>query len=432
MMEKFKSLAQRIINGADVDHVQVSVRRAKEDNTRFGETRITQNMSKDETFVSIEVFIGKKRGSVTFTSNEDIDLKEMVRRAKEAALSNMDDPEFLPPVERSEIPIISRRFESSENLEPMRKAEILQKIFKDAKSSGLNVAGLFTNSLFQYGIFNSNGHEAYYEATGAGFSITVQTSTSSGYAKDAHEDFEKIDPYGIYEIAKNKAILGQNPRDLEPGHYDVVLEPLAVADFLDFMIFDLDARGADEGRTYFSGKMGQKIFDERVTLYTDPLSELNPWVPFDHEGVPVEKTVFIRNGVLENLYYDRYWAMKNNRKPTGRFTSYILQDGVHTTDELIKKVERGLLVTRFWYIRYVDRKSLTVTGMTRDGLFYIENGEIKYPVKNFRFNESPARVLSAIVELGKGKRVVGEEFSFPAYVPALLVKDFNFSSKTEF
>lgn len=432
MMEKYRDLARRIIQEAKADHVVVNVRRTKEDNTRFGETRITQNMSRDETFVKVEVSVGKKTGSVSFTLKDDINIGEIVRRAREAALSNVEDPEFLPPVEKVEIPFVSRKFEITENLDPLHKAEILRGIFNDARSSGLNVAGLFTNGLYHRAVFNSYGLEAYYEATGVSFSVTVQSETSSGYAKDAHENFEKINPFEIYEIAKKKAILGQNPRDLDPGYYDVVLEPLAVADFLDFMIFDLDARGADEGRNYFAGKMGQKIFDNRVTLYTDPLSELNPWIPFDEDGVPVEKTIFIRNGVLENLYYDRFWAFKNNKKPTGRFTSYILEDGPYSEEELIKKVEKGLLVTRFWYIRYVDRKSLTVTGMTRDGLFYIENGEIKYPVKNFRFNESPARVLSAIIEIGKGKRVVGEEFSFPAYVPTLLVKDFNFTSKTEF
>lgn len=432
MMEKYRDLAKRIIKEAKADHVVVNIWRSKEDNTRFGETRITQNMSKDETLVKVEVSVGKKTGSVSFTLHDDVDIGEIGRRARDAALGNVEDPEFLPPVEKVEIPFVSRKFESTENLDPVRKAEILRDIFNDARSSGLSVAGLFTNGLYQRAFLNSNGLEAYYEATGASFSITVQTQTSSGYAKDAHENFERLNPFEIYEVAKRKAIVGQNPRDLEPGYYDVVLEPLAVADFLDFMIFDLDARGADEGRNYFAGKMGQKIFDERVTLYTDPLSELNPWIPFDDDGVPIEKTIFIRNGVLENLYYDRFWAFKNNRKPTGRFTSYILEGGSLSVDELVKKVERGLLVTRFWYIRYVDRKSLTVTGMTRDGLFYIENGEIKYPVKNFRFNESPARVLNAIIEVGKGRRVVGEEFSFPAYVPALLVKDFNFASKTEF
>ncbi|MDD5573216.1 MAG: metallopeptidase TldD-related protein, partial [Candidatus Hydrothermia bacterium] len=255
---------------------------------------------------------------------------------------------------------------------------------------------------------------------------------SSGYAKDQNEDIGKIKPLDIYAVAKEKAIKGMNPKDLEPGFYDVILEPLAVADFVDFMLFDMDARGADEGRSFFSGKHGQKIFDERVTLYSDPFSELNPSMPFDNEGVAIKKINWVKSGVLENLYYDRYWAKKNNKKPTGRPFSLIFADTEKSMDELIKKVKRGLLITRFWYIRYVDRKSITLTGMTRDGLFYIEDGIMRYPVKNFRFNDSPARALANVIDIGKGRRIVGEEISFATYMPTLLIKDFNLASKTEF
>jgi predicted Zn-dependent protease len=432
MMEIFRDVAKKIIENSRADHTEVFFYRLKEDNTRFGESRITQNMAKDITQLTLKVHLGKKTGAVQVTLNEDLKVGEILSRAMDIAKSSVEDPEYVPPVEKQDIPLISRAFKETEELSPKSKAEILKEIFEDAKRSNLKVAGLFTNGLYQYGVFNSDGLEAYYETTMASFSNTVQTETSSGYASDQHEDVKNLVPQEIYKIAKEKALLGQNPRDLEPGQYDVVLEPLAVADFLVFMLWTMDARGADEGITYFSGKLGQKIFDERVNMYSDPMSPLNPSIPYDSDGLLLRRIDWIKRGVLENLYYDRYWAMKQNKKPTGRPFAMIFEDSQKSVNDLVKQVEKGLLVTRFWYIRYVDRKSITVTGMTRDGLFYIEKGEIKYPVKNLRFNESPARVLASLIDIGKGKRVVGEEASFAMYMPALLVKGFNFTSKTEF
>ncbi|MDI6851118.1 MAG: TldD/PmbA family protein [bacterium] len=432
MMEKFKNVAKKIIDSSKADHTEIFLYRVKEDNTRFGESRITQNMAKDITYLTIKVHSGKKTGAVQVTLSEDLKIGELLSRAMDIAKSSVEDPEYVPPVEKQDIPVISRAFRETEELPPHKKAEVLKEIFEDAKKKNLKVAGLFTNGLYQYGVFNSNGLEAYYETTMASFSNTVQTESSSGYARDQAEDVRNLMPKEIYHTAREKALMGQNPRDLEPGQYDVVLEPLAVADFLAFMLWTMDARGADEGITYFSGKLGQKIFDERVNMYSDPMSPLNPSIPFDGDGLLLRRVDWIKHGVLENLYYDRYWAMKQNKKPTGRPFAVIFEDTQKSVGDLIKQVEKGLLVTRFWYIRFVDRKSITITGMTRDGLFYIENGEIKYPVKNFRFNESPARVLANLIDIGKGKRVVGEEASIAMYMPALLVKDFNFSSKTEF
>lgn len=433
MMDRYRNVAKKIIESSKADHTEVFFYRVKEDNTRFGESRITQNMSKDVTSVTVQVHFGKKKGSVTLTLNDDIKVEEILRRANDIAKSNVEDPEYLPPVERQDIPIISRAVSDTENLLPLVKAEALRRIFDDARKDNLRVAGLFTNGRYEYSIFNTNGFETYYDTTMASFSTTVQTETSSGYAKDQSENIKDLKPEEIYGVAKEKAIKGQKPRDLDPGLYDVILEPIAVADFVDFMIFEMQARGADEGRTFFAGKQGQKIFDERVTIYSDPFSELNPSIPFDNEGVAIKRINWVNKGVLENLYYDRFWAHKNGRKPTGMpFLGLIFEDSSKSINELIKKVNRGLLVTRFWYIRFVESKTITLTGMTRDGLFYVEDGEIKYPVKNFRFNESPARVLANIIEIGKGRRVVGEEMSFATYMPALLVKDFNFASKTEF
>ncbi len=433
MMEKFKSIAKRIFDISKADHTEVTFYREKEDNTRFGESRITQNMSKDVTTITLKVHLGERTGSISATLNDDLRIGDLVERAIEVAKNNVPDPEYVPPVEKEEdIPLVSRAVADTENASPSSKADALKKIFENAKGKNLKVAGLFTNGLYQIGVFNTNGVEAYYETTMAKFSNTVMSDTSSGYAKDHNEDINLLDPFKVYEIAREKALMGQNPRDLEPGQYDVILEPLAVADLIVFMLFDMDARGADEGRTFFAGKLGSKVFDERVNMYSDPFSPLNPSIPFDMDGLPLKKTYWVRNGVLENLYYDRYWAKKQGKKPTGRPFALIFEDSEKTTEELIKKVAKGLLVTRVWYVRFVERKSITITGMTRDGLFYIENGEIKYPVKNFRFNESPARMLSSIVDIGKGKRVVGEEVSFSIYMPTLLVKDFNFSSKTEF
>ncbi|MEK6572430.1 MAG: metallopeptidase TldD-related protein, partial [Bacteroidota bacterium] len=286
---------------------------------------------------------------------------------------------------------------------------------------------------------NSKGLFGYHKSTRATYSSTARTKdgTGSGWVGRGYNKVSKIDALSYYGIAADKAIRSANPRPLEPGVYEAVLEPSATADILSSFSFSLDARNADEGRSFFAKKgggtkLGEKLFDEKVTIYSDPIDEEVPGNPFGAGGLPQRKVAWVENGVLKNLTYSRFWAQKQGKEPVPPPSNLLIKGGDETFEDLVKSVKRGVLVSTIWYIRSLDPQTMLLTGLTRDGNFYIENGEIKYPVKNFRWNESPAFVLSNVVGMTKSMRVMGKESSSAnVSAPAMLVKEFHFSSVSD-
>jgi len=428
-----EEIAEKIIKESSGDETVIYIMSYNRHYTRFAENRITQNMAREVTEINIEVHFGNKKGSAATTSLNYEDLKNTLKRAEEVAKHAPEDPEYVPPVEPAKIDDVRRFYEETLNLSPEDKALSLRKIFDSAVHSGVKVAGLYTNGEREFAVFNSRGHEASHRSSEVSFTITVQGENSSGYASFFDENIEKLNLEREYEAAFRKQELGKDPKEVEPGTYKVIIEPVAFSNLLMFLYFQMDARAADEGRSFFSEKLGKKLFSESVDLYIDPYSKENPGIPFDGEGFPIGRLNLIEKGVLKSLICDRYWAKKTGRKPTGRPFFFNMGDESTGIEDIIKEVDRGILVTRFWYIRYVDQKSVTVTGMTRDGTFMIEDGKIAYGIKNMRFNESVVNVLQNVLKLGKGKRVGLEYWSSGAnYVPTVLVSEFNFSSKTKF
>ncbi len=426
-------IAEKIIKESNGDETVVYFMSYNRHYTRFAENRITQNMARDVTEINIEVHFGTRKGSAATTSLNYEDIKNTLKRAEQTARHAPEDPEYVPPLEPVKIKNIERFYEETLNLTPENKALSLRKVFSSASRHGVKVAGLYTNGEREFAVYNSRGHEAYHKSSEVSFSITVQGEDSSGYTAFFDENIERLDLEKEYEGAFKKQELGKNPKEVEPGIYKVIIEPVALSNLLLFLYMQMDARAADEGRSFFSGKIGEKIFNELVNLYIDPYSKVNPAIPFDGEGFPLGYINLIDRGVVKSLICDRYWAKKTGRKPTGRPFFFNMDDGQIDVEDLIKEVDRGILVTRFWYIRYVDQKSITVTGMTRDGTFMIEDGKIAYGTKNMRFNESVVNVLKNVLKLGKGKRVGVKYWGSDAnYIPIVLVSEFNFSSKTKF
>jgi predicted Zn-dependent protease len=223
---------------------------------------------------------------------------------------------------------------------------------------------------------------------------------------------------------------------IEPGKYTVILEPAAAAVLLERILFDLDARQADEGRSSFSkagGKtrLNEKLMDERVTIYSDPLHPELPTSTWTGDGRPQEKTTWIEKGVVKNFTYSRYWAQKKGVKAIPAPDSFIMEGGTKSLQDLIAGTKKGILVTRLWYIRDVDPQTLLLTGLTRDGTFYIENGKIMHPIKNFRFNESPIIMLNNLEELGKTERTVSVESNNNYLIPPMKIRDFTFTSLSD-
>jgi len=267
--------------------------------------------------------------------------------------------------------------------------------------------------------------------------VTMRTNdgTGSGWAAGTNNDVSKIKMAEASKIAIDKALMSRNAKALEPGKYTVVLESSAAADLVRLML-NMNARQADEGRSFYSKKgggtkMGEKIVDERVNIYTDPWHDDVPASPWSGDGQARKKMDLIKGGVVSNLFYDRYWASQKNVAPVPFAGNAIMEGGTASIEDMIKDTKKGVLVTRFWYIRPVEPQTLLFTGLTRDGTFYIENGKIKHPIKNFRFNESPIIMLNNLETLGKPERVVTSEGNPNGFIPAMKIRDFTFSSLSD-
>jgi predicted Zn-dependent protease len=303
-------------------------------------------------------------------------------------------------------------------------------------ASDIFVAGYLEANAQTIAVANSAGLFAYHRTTDAALSVTARTrdGTGSGWASAGSRDWGTVDPTALGRSAAQKAAASRNPQALEPGAYTAVLEPQAVNDLIPLLVEEaLSARAADEGRSAFSKpagatRIGEKVVDDRVTLYSDPADANLRAMPFDREGLPIRRTVWIEDGVLRNLSYTRFWAQKQGKPPTGAplLGGLALAGGNRSTEDLIAGCARGILVTHFFYIRSLDPRTVLQTGLTRDGVFLIENGKIVRPLKNFRWNESPLLMLNRLEEIGRPEPTAAGRM-----MPALRVRGFNFTSLSD-
>ncbi len=330
---------------------------------------------------------------------------------------------------------------STAGLSPEARARAAAAVTVPAAERGLVSTGYIVHRTGSSAVMNTRGHFAYQASSNANFSTTVRTpdGTGSGWAGAGFFDWNDLDAPGLGARAMDKAERSRAPRDVEPGRWVTILEPTAVANMVDLMTSSFGARAADEGRSYFSragggNRIGERFLDERVTIWSDPLDPRLFSTPFSGEGRPNRREVWVESGVLRTLAYDRFWAQRQNREPTGFVSGYYMEGGDATLDDMIRSTERGLLVTRFWYIRSVDPRTILYTGLSRDGTFLIENGSVAYPVKNLRWNESPVFMLNNVEMMGRPVRVSPSESSEVApavVVPPLKVRDFTFTSVSD-
>ncbi|MGY8916113.1 MAG: metallopeptidase TldD-related protein, partial [Flavobacteriales bacterium] len=321
--------------------------------------------------------------------------------------------------------------EATANITPEYRANVANSSIEPAVASDVTAAGFLDDSAGFEAILNSKGLFAYNKSTNLEFTVTMRTNdgTGSGWVTRDFNDVTKFDAAEASKVAISKSVMSREAKAIEPGKYTVILEPSAGLGLLSGLGRAIDARQADEGRSFMSKeggtKMGDKIVDERVNLWSDPLNTEVPVATWNGEGQPLQKTEWIKNGVVKNLAYSRYWAEKKGVEPVPYPSNLIMGGGDASLDDLIKSTKKGILVTRLWYIRSVDPQTLLYTGLTRDGTFYIENGAIKYPVKNFRFNESPIIMLNNLETLGKQVRVEGN------LIPYMKIRDFTFTSLSD-
>ena len=302
----------------------------------------------------------------------------------------------------------------------------------------VTAAGFLISGAGMSSVANQKGMFAYFRSTSANYTLTVRTKdgTGSGWAAADHPDWKQLDFDAIAKRAIGKARASRNPQKVEPGRYTVILEAQGVGDLVQLVGNYTNARASDEGRSPFvkqggGNKIGEKIVDSRVTIFSDPADPQLLAQPFDGEGFPISRQVWIEGGTLKQLYYSRFWAKKQGKQATGFPSSLKMSGGTASIDEMIAGTERGILVTRLWYLREVDPRTILYTGLTRDGTFLIENGKISHAAQNFRFNESPLFMLNNLEALGKAERLAGTEQGGSIVMPSIKVRDFNFTSLSE-
>jgi predicted Zn-dependent protease len=437
--EQAQALVERTLKLSKADSAQVNLGGGYQANIRFADNRISTAGGVSSANLSVQSSFGPKHAVVSTNDFTDAGLERAVRQSEALAKLAPDDPEAMPELEPQQYENVNTYFDSTAQLGPDARAQAARLAIDPCKAAGdLKAAGFLITGIGASAVGNSKGLFAYQSGTSSNYTLTVRTAdgTGSGWAGADHPDWSQLDVKGVAQRAIEKARLSRNPVAIEPGRYTVVMEPQAVGDLVQLLAFALDARSADEGRSAFSKqgggtKIGDKVVDERVTLLSDPADPQLLSNVFDGQGLPAKRQVWIENGVLKKLTYTRFWAQKKGQQPDAGTNAVKLVGGTQSIDDLIKSTPRGILLTRLWYLRQVDPRTELYTGLTRDGTFLIENGKISTAVKNLRFNESPLFILNNLEALGRAERVAGTEAGGDVVMPALKVRDFNFTSLSD-
>jgi predicted Zn-dependent protease len=426
------AIMKKALSYSKADECTVNLSGSEDGNIRYARNAVSTAGEQSQTSLGVTSSFGKRSGSATINEFDDASLEKVMRRSEELAKLAPENPEYMPLLGPQTFKESVNYNATTAGMNPDKRAEAVAKSLKVAKDASHEAAGFLSNSTDFNATMNSKGLFGYNKSTDVSFSITVRNreGTGSGYASKSYNDVSKLDTLALTKIASSKASMSAAAKAIEPGKYTVILEPLAASDMISTMFNGFDARNADEGRSYMSKKgggtrLGEKLFDEKVTMYSDPLNPDLPFSTFSGDGRPQQKTVWVENGVVKKLAYSRYWAQQKGVETLPAANRIIMQGGNSSIDDMIKSTEKGILVTRFWYIRFVDPQTLLLTGLTRDGTFYIENGKVKFPIKNFRFNESPVIMLNNLEELGKAERVGN------LIVPPMKIRDFTFTSLSD-
>jgi len=436
--DEAQALLKKVLSFSKADEIEANLNGSEGGNIRYARNAVSTSGGVNQNNLIIQSSFGKKVGTVTVNEFDDASIEKAVRRSEELARLAPENPEFVKNLGPQQYASTKTFVDATAAISPKYRADAVQQSLQIAKDNNLTAAGFLENSAGFAAMMNSSGLFAYNTATNVNFNVTLRTSDGkgSGYASKGYNDIRKLDVASATRIAAQKAAGSAAAKAIEPGKYTVILEPAAGIVLLENILGSMDARSADEGRSFLSkpgGKtrLGEKMVDERVTIYSDPQNPDLPTSTWAGDGRPQERIAWIEKGVIKNLPYSRYWAEQKGVKAVPFPDAAIMEGGTASLEDLIKGTEKGILVTRLWYIRPVDPQTLLYTGLTRDGTFYIENGQIKFPIKNFRFNESPIIMLNNLEELGRPERTVSGESGTHALIPPMKIRDFTFTSLSD-
>ncbi|MBA6391357.1 TldD/PmbA family protein [Colwellia sp. BRX10-3] len=444
-----KKLLQKVLSFSTADECECNLDGLEGGNIRTARNTVSTSGEQSDLTLAVQSTFGKKTGVATINEFDDASLMKVVKRSEELAKLAPKNPENMPVFGKQKYLKPISAFDSTSNVTPDDRAQAAENSIKPSKANKLVSSGFLQDATTFVAIMNNKGLFAYNKATNVDFTVTIRTEDGkgSGWVTRDYSDFNRLNTKKASQVAIEKSIASAEAKELEPGKYTVILEPAASVQLLSNMFSSMNQRSADEGRSFLSKKqeegkeggptnrLGEKLFDERVHIYSDPMNAEAPTAPFAGNGHSVAKTDWIKDGKIVNMPNSPYWAGKTgvNYMPTayagsglfGGPSQIIMAGGNDSIEDMIKDTRRGILVTRLWYIRALDPQTLLYTGLTRDGTFYIENGKIKYPIKNFRFNESPIVMLNNIEALGKPQRING------SMIPPMKIRDFTFSSLSD-
>jgi PmbA protein len=441
--EKIRELTDDLLSHSTADQTEVVVTGDEQALTRFANSAIHQNVLESNAEVRVRVVLGKKIGVATSNTLDTIKLRALIQTAIAAAKNQPENPDFVSLPEREAVNRVNAFDEATAFCEPEKRAEAVRAMCALALDKQLMASGALETGYHEYAVANSLGVFAYDTQSFAGLGTVVMSDTGSGYAERKSTRFSDIDAESTAREAIDKAVRSSNPVDLPAGEYVTILEEYAVAEMLFYLAYmGLGALSVQEGTSFMNGWFGKQIADPRVNVWDDGRDPRSfPW-SFDFEGVPKKRVDFIREGVANAVVYDSYTAKKEGKASTGHALpapnpfgpfplNLIMGTGDSTKGQMLSSVDRGLWVTRFHYVNIVHPTKTVLTGMTRDGTFLIENGEIVGPVKNFRFTQSVLDALSSVRMIGREGMCCGSRGE-GAVVPALLVDRFRFSGTTQF
>ncbi len=428
--QEFDFLADLVMRHSGGEHTMVSLHDQHGGTTRFANNHIIQNVDTRRMFLEVTVAFGRQHGTAGTTDLTAGAVQDAIRRAEGIARVSPDDPEYLPPLGPQPYGDLPTWRAETSGAGPARRLEEVGTAVALCRDEGASGAGIVMSSESATGFAASTGLRAYETRTEAKFSVTATVGEATGWASGAHRSVDRLGVAERTQLALRKARAGSEPTALPPGRYTVVLEPTAVAGLLTWMLWLLDAKSYYKGTSAYAGRLGHTIVDSRLTLQNLPSHPDLLGRRFNGEGLPNREATWIRNGVLTQLAFDRFTARAHGVEPMA-FPDAPCLSGGGAVDDLISSTSRGILVTNFWYLRLVNPTDLTLTGMTRDGTFLIEGGEVRAALKNFRFHESPLRAFSQLEACTPPSEAVSAETA-KMLVPAMRLREFNFSSVTTF
>jgi predicted Zn-dependent protease len=437
--DEAQQLARKVIGLTTFPECEATIRATEQAYTRFANNGITTASLSVTRELSIAVTRDNRTGVNTVNEFDDDSLRAAMRKAEELATIAPPNPERMPPLGQQQYTATHDFDDLTAKARAPEMIPHVKTIIDAAQKQKLVAAGLIERSHQVTAIANKAGLFGFHEASDSQLTTTVRMGdgSSSGWAGQPSTRIKEIDSAKLADTAIGKCLRWKNPQRLDPGNYTVVLEPTAAGDLVRLITPGFSARNTDEGRSFLSKRgggtlVGEKLFPEYITLRSDPFDFRQPALPWTGDLLPARAMNWIDKGVVSNLTYDRYWAAKTGKEPTGGggFRSSVgltMEGGNETLETLIASVERGILITHFWYIRVVNPQTLQQTGLSRDGVFLIENGKITTPLMNFRFLESPVRLLKNTRKLGPAIRVRGLEGGM-MIAPALVATDFPLPS----